>query len=326
MSASRLSLAAEAGLFDPTAGRVLAVRPPDEAALVPLSPECTVVLHGFRPTYDRIAGAGWHVVTDVEETFDAAIGYLPREKARARAMIAEATRRARGPLVIDGSKTDGVESVLRDLRKRARVGDVISKGHGKIFAATDVSVDDWAAAPGNIDGFRIAAGLFSADGPDRGSEALAQVLPPLKGAVADLGAGWGYLSSRILTSHGVTQLHAVEAEHEAVDCLSANLHDRRVDVHWADARRWMPPAPLDVVVMNPPFHEQRKPDPSIGRAFIEAAGRMLGPRGELWMVANRHLPYEDALHRAFGDVREIEGDSAFKLIHARVPSAPFRLR
>ena len=58
-------------------------------------------------------------------------------------------------------------------------------------------------------------------------------------------------------------------------------------------------AVMDAVVMNPPFHEGRKADPELGQAFIEAAAGMLGAKGKLYMVANRHLPYEETLERLF---------------------------
>lgn len=324
MSASRLTLAAEAGMFDPGRGRILAFRPPVEASLDPLDRQRTLVVHGSRQAFDRFEADGWQVATEPSGAFDAAVVFLPREKARARAMIAETARHTKGAMVIDGAKTDGVESVLRDLRGRAEVSAVISKSHGKIFAASGGSFEDWAAEQVTVGGFSIAPGLFSADGPDRGSVALADALPPLKGAVADLGAGWGYLSARILGSSAVTELHAVESDHEGVVCLSLNLSDPRLSAHWADATRWRPPHPLDAVVMNPPFHEGRRSDPSLGRAFIAAAGAMLGPRGSLWLVANRHLPYEGALRSTFRQVREIEGDSGFKLFHAESPNAPMR--
>jgi 16S rRNA (guanine1207-N2)-methyltransferase len=324
MSASRLFLATEAGLIDPGRGRVLAFRPPADASLNPLDPGRTLVVHGSRPACDRFEAAGWQVATEPSGRFDAAVVFLPREKGRARAMIAEAARRTTGPIVVDGTKTDGVESVLRDLRGRMEVGEVISKAHGKVFAVIGGSFEDWEVAPVTVGGFTIVPGLFSADGPDRGSVALAAVLPPLRGAVADLGAGWGFLSSRILASPSVTELHAVESEHEAVNCLAANLSDPRLAVHWDDATRWRPPRPLDAVVTNPPFHQGRRPDPSLGRAFIAAAGAMLAPRGSLWLVANRHLPYEVALRGTFRQVREIDGDSGFKLFHAEVPNAPMR--
>ena len=77
----------------------------------------------------------------------------------------------------------------------------------------------------------------------------------------------------------------------------------------------------DVVVMNPPFHVMRKPDPSIGQGFIRRASALLTPRGELWMVANRNLPYEADLEDSFQKVTTVAQDAGFKVIHAQRPKA-----
>jgi 16S rRNA (guanine1207-N2)-methyltransferase len=37
------------------------------------------------------------------------------------------------------------------------------------------------------------------------------------------------------------------------------------------------------------------------------------------MVANRHLPYEEALNANFGKVTDLGGDARFKLFHAARP-------
>jgi len=71
--------------------------------------------------------------------------------------------------------------------------------------------------------------------------------------------------------------------------------------------------------MNPPFHAGRAADPALGRAFIAAAARMLAPSGQLWMVANRHLPYEATLRETFRNVADAGGDGAFKVFHATRP-------
>ena len=94
--------------------------------------------------------------------------------------------------------------------------------------------------------------------------------------------------------------------------------DPRARFHWADATRgkW---GPVDAVVMNPPFHTGRAADPALGVAFIRAAAAMLTPSGTLWMVANRHLPYEPVLAAAFREVEEIGGDSRFRLTRAARP-------
>lgn len=98
------------------------------------------------------------------------------------------------------------------------------------------------------------------------------------------------------------------------------MSDARAAFHWADALNWAAPGPVDAVVMNPPFHIGRSSDPGLGRAFIRAAARMLSPRGQLFMVANRHLPYEGDLSATFADVREIGGDNRFKIVQAARPA------
>ena len=70
--------------------------------------------------------------------------------------------------------------------------------------------------------------------------------------------------------------------------------------------------------MNPPFHQGRKGEPELGQSFILAAKAMVKKTGNLWMVANRHLAYENILRENFSDVAEIGGDARYKLIHANL--------
>ncbi len=74
---------------------------------------------------------------------------------------------------------------------------------------------------------------------------------------------------------------------------------------------------FDAIVCNPPFHALGRGDrPDIGRAFIAAASAALKSGGRLWLVANRHLPYEDALGSGFAQVRSVAQDGGFKIIEA----------
>ena len=171
-----------------------------------------------------------------------------------------------------------------------------------------------------VEGFQTLPGIFSADGPDRGSVLLAATLPAkLSGKVADLGAGWGYLAAEILKRPAVKRLDLVEAEADALDCARVNVTDPRARFHWADATTWRPDSLLDVVVMNPPFHVGRDADPALGAAFIRAARRMLAPNGSLWLVANRHLPYDAALTEHFLVHEDVAGNGGFRVIHATKP-------
>ena len=326
--ASRLSLAVEDGTIAwPEGARVAVFAPRTGADLSALPKDRTQIITRFRPDWEAFQAAGWECVLAPEGRYGAALVFATRAKALCQGLIAEAAGVSDGIVVVDGAKTDGIESILKACRGRAEVSAPLSKAHGKLFtidAGADFS--DWALAErGTVDEdgttFVTAPGVFSADGVDPASRLLAEALPEKLGAqVVDLGAGWGYLAHHVLRRESVKALHLVEADHVALDCARQNVTDPRAVFHWADALTWAAPGPVDAVVMNPPFHIGRASDPGLGRAFIRAAARMLSPRGRLFMVANRHLPYEGDLTASFGELREIGGDNRFKIVEAARPS------
>ena len=321
-----MSLALSRDLFSlPDEGRIGVFLPPAGYDLSDLPQERVDVVQPFRPDHDDAATRGYVTAPAASGPCAIAIVILPQSKDAARAAIAAARAVTEGLLIVDGQKTAGVDSLLREIKSRAEVGEVLAKAHGKIFAVHGGDFADWALTPRVIDGFHVPPGGFSAAGPDPASVALAMALPErIGGRVADLGAGWGFLASAILQHSDVKELHLVEADHVALDCARRNVTDPRAHFHWADATQFMPPAALDAVVTNPPFHHGRRADPSLGRAFITAAGGMLKPSGKLWLVANRHLPYEETLRDIFDEVREVGGDGAFKIIAAARPRRPRR--
>jgi len=198
----------------------------------------------------------------------------------------------------------------------------VTKAHGRLFWFEGGEFSDWkAGAPQKgSHGFFTTAGVFSDGEIDRASALLASALPAkLPARMADFGAGWGYLSKAVLEREGIEQLDLIEAELRSLDCARLNILDPRARFHWADATKWTPATPYGGIVMNPPFHTGRVADPGLGRAFIAAAARSLTPSGHLWMVANRHLPYEAALRDLFREVSETGGDGAFKVFHASRP-------
>jgi 16S rRNA (guanine1207-N2)-methyltransferase len=323
MRSARLEMALESGVFVlPAAGdiAVFAPRQGDDLSSLPL--ERTVVLTGFKPDHEHFQKVGHRMETALAS---AAIICLPRAKAEALALIAQAVALvpAGAPVLIDGQKTDGPEAVAKLCRAAGlSLGEVVSKAHGKAFVVAAGPVPaDWAAVPRQIEGgFTTLPGVFSADGPDRGSVLLAAALPAkLYGRIGDLGAGWGYLSRAILAHDMVKSLDLVEADRAALDCAALNITDPRAAFHWADATRFKPAHPWDAVVMNPPFHTTRDADPGLGIAFLRAAHRGLLPNGVLWLVANRHLPYDPVLTSLFRSVEELGQDAAFRLVRAAGP-------
>ena len=318
----RLELALQSGLQLSQPLCVLGPTPDYDLSALP--PE-TQVVQPFKPFHDHFAGLGFSATPETQDPCQDAIVILPRAKALARSLVHQACQRASGQVVVDGAKTAGVDSLLKDIRKRIDIQGPIAKAHGKIFwfQSTPAVFDDWAAPKTQIvDGYHTAPGVFSADGIDPASALLLHALPKKLGArIADLGAGWGYLSAEILKAATPRALHLVEADHIALTCARANLADSIAQFHWSDAVSWTAPEPLDTVVMNPPFHTSRAADPELGQGFIKSAARNLTRNGSLWMVANRHLPYELTLTDTFAHVQEVSGNNRFKVFHASRPRA-----
>lgn len=322
---ARLPLALDGGGLDwPEEGTIAVFAPSADLDLDDVPRDRARIIHDHYPAYAAWKARDYATTVTSGDRFAAAIVCLPRAKLEARAMIAQACAQSDGVVVIDGQKTDGVEGILKSMKARVDIHGPVTKAHGKLFwidAPAADSFADWAAGPSLTEGgFWTAPGVFSADGVDLASALLADALPAKLGKqVCDLGAGWGFLSAHVLTREGVEAVHLVEAGHMALECARRNVTDPRAQFHWADGTDWAPAHRMDTIVMNPPFHVGRAAEPQIGQAFVASAARLLAPSGHLWMVANRHLPYEAELKTRFAQVDEIGGDARFKLFHAQRP-------
>ena len=159
-------------------------------------------------------------------------------------------------------------------------------------------------------------GVFAWDRIDAGSLLLAQTAPVLKGAGADLGCGYGALATVVLGSPAVTSLRLIDLDRRAIDAARKNVTDARARFEWADARTLEGAGDLDFIVTNPPFHDGGAEDRRLGQAFIQKAAAMLGKGGVLWLVANRHLPYEADLNAAFKRVTKVADAGGYKVYEA----------
>lgn len=292
------------------------LRPPMDYDLSGLDKTRVEIAHGFLP--DRTIWAQRGYSEAGMGKVPTVLVVVPRSKTHAKAMLLQAMAEATDLVIADGQKTDGVDSLFKACKPWADIAGNVTKAHGRLFWFVPKDAPDWDVSGQIVDGFVTAPGGFSEGKVDHGSRLLVDCLPPLKGDVADLGAGWGYLSRAILQSPDVTHLDMVEAEQLSLDCLRRNIDDPRATAHWADAMRYEG-GPYDTVVMNPPFHTGRKGAPDLGQAFIATAARIVKPRGQVILVANRHLPYETALRQRFAQVEEIGGDGGFKIIRATRP-------
>ncbi|MDX8391343.1 MAG: methyltransferase [Mariprofundaceae bacterium] len=212
-----------------------------------------------------------------------------------------------------GKRLQALASVRVESKSKCRFSMISTRDINDLSA-----LDDWqaAAAPRILPdtGLLSCPGVFSWDRPDAGSRLLLNHLPDdLAGRGMDLGCGNGYLSGHALAHYpAIREWHAVDVDASALACAQQNLQkfgDVHVHTHWLDATREILPGDLDVILLNPPFHKQRSDCVSLGQEMIRAAVQSLKYTGRLFLVANRHLPYELLLYQSFDRVQMLfEGD------------------
>lgn len=295
---------------------------------------------GFKPFADELVRAGLTVRAESDaataaEKFPLVLVLPPRQRDEARALFARAVMQAApgGIVVACLHNNEGAKSGESDLQKLADLGGKLTKHHCRVFwtpplyGAHDAALlAQWQGldAPRRIAGGRFVSrpGVFAWDRIDPASALLVENLPTdLAGKGADLGAGFGYLSEEVLARCAkVTALDLYEAEVRALALARQNLSVReghaKLQYHWHDATTGLPEQ-YDFIVSNPPFHTPSRADrPDIGRRFIAVAAAALKPGGRLWLVANRHLPYEEVLNASFGEVMVAGERDGFKVIQA----------
>lgn len=347
MSASTRDIALDAlfhpfseGLLAWPGGEVLFLRAREGAALHAARVGKLVATQPFKPEADRLQRIGVELVD--EDSLPAAAFALvlvlpPRQREEARALLAKACMAVApgGTVVVAASNDEGGRTREAELKQLAGSAATLSKYHCRVaWARSDLGCDaaliaQWRGADAartvitpNLPGgaFRSRPGVFAWDRVDPASRMLAELLPAsLGGRVADFGAGWGYLSMQLLARcPGLASLDLYEADARALALAARNLADASVPVrvHWHDVTTGVPER-FDVIVCNPPFHALGRGDrPDIGRAFIGAAADALKPRGRLWLVANRHLPYEEALGTGFASIATQKQEGGFKVVEA----------
>lgn len=231
-----------------------------------------------------------------------------------------------GHLIAAMPNTAGAGRFEKELANAA--GNIVSiqKHKCRAFHATLDHADESIFAewrklnePREISGFTVQAGIFSSDHIDPGSQLLADHLPAhLHGHVADLGAGWGFLSDSVLKRcPKIQRLDLFEADARALECARKNLagHECEIHFHWHDVTNGLPGV-YDSIVMNPPFHTGQATDVDLGRAFLKVAAASLKRGGKMWLVANRQLPYEAVLETSGLAWRKIAENRIYKILAA----------
>jgi 23S rRNA (guanine1835-N2)-methyltransferase len=166
------------------------------------------------------------------------------------------------------------------------------------------------------------ANLFCREGLDIGTRAFLPHLPRHLGRlrVADLGCGNGVLGIAYALGSPQAQLCLVDESYMAVqsarDNWRAALGERPVEIRAGDGLAEQPAESLDLVLCNPPFHQQQVVGDFLAWRMFQQARAALVKGGELWIVGNRHLGYHAKLGRLFRGVEQVAATPKFVVLKA----------
>ncbi len=169
------------------------------------------------------------------------------------------------------------------------------------------------------------ANLFCREDLDIGTRAFLPHLPKALGnlRVADLGCGNGVLGIVYAQGNPQAQMTLVDESYMAVQSARENwqaIHgDRPADIRAGDGLAEQPMDSLDLVLCNPPFHQQQVVGDFLAWRMFTQAKTALCKGGELWIVGNRHLGYHLKLKRLFGKVEQVAATPKFVILRAIKP-------
>lgn len=169
------------------------------------------------------------------------------------------------------------------------------------------------------------ANVFCQDQIDIGARLFLEHLPSFtaqnKAEVIDLGCGNGILGISMMQSFPEIQMRFVDESHMAI--ASARMTARHANVNMQNALFNVEhclsdtaPSSCDVIICNPPFHQNNTVLDEIAWQMFKDALQTLRKGGELRIVGNRHLNHHAKLRKLFGNCETIASNQKFVILSA----------
>ena len=173
--------------------------------------------------------------------------------------------------------------------------------------------------------YRISnhAGVFSRDHLDQGSRLLIEYMPQADHYrdIVDLGCGNGVLGIIAASLNPRASVLFSDESHMAIASATDNFANafaatRQAIFQVDDCLSRVAEGSQDLVLNNPPFHQQQSMTDAIAWHMFRDARRVLRPGGEFWVVANRHLGYHAKLKKIFGNSETVGSNAKFVVLKA----------
>ncbi len=167
------------------------------------------------------------------------------------------------------------------------------------------------------------ANVFSRDSLDIGTRFFLQHLPMRQGGcdIIDLGCGNGVLGLMAAERNPSATIHFVDESFMAVASAKENFYrafgqERNATFCVDDGLNDFESASADLILCNPPFHQQNTVGDQIAVSLFKQSRKVLRKGGELWVIGNRHLNYHVNLNQLFGNHSIVASNAKFVIMKA----------
>ncbi len=276
-----------------------------------------------------------NTMADIPDNIDLAIMQIPRNNRHLTWLLARLKARLpKTTTLIAVNKAKEIHTSTLQLFERY-LGDTKTslawKKHRLVFCQPTAdpvnmppesiqwSVDDYSIMLENL------PNVYSGERLDLGARFLLPHLPQQAELtnIIDLGCGNGVLSVRLAQLNPQAHITAIDESYMAIESTSRNLkHNLASHQNFhCQVNNCLDGFDSDMaqlIVCNPPFHQQQAITDHIAWQMFCDAKRVLANNGKLLIIGNRHLGYDSKLKRLFGraQVKTLASNPKFVILQA----------
>ena len=331
-----------AGLAEPLFGARLNWMGRDQSTLAQIEAQ----LPGY-PGLQSQVSFGVDLLPDNHGQLDQVALLIPKSRSLARRWLLTAYQALKpgGNLYLAGPNDLGIRSLIKDAETIFLPATILGYKKGNRIArlrkpepVTGFPAEpDWLSAPGILPDtwqefqfdwqganwpFYTLPGVFSSDQLDDGTRLLLDNLDlPVGATVLDFGCGCGVIGILAALS-GAAWVDLVDIDLLAVASANKNIAALQLSNARCLAGNGLQPVEdrrYTHILSNPPFHSGKSVNYRVTEEFIAASGGLLEKGGQLILVANRFIPYEQTLQRHFRKVQRLAEDRRYMVISATRP-------
>ncbi len=163
------------------------------------------------------------------------------------------------------------------------------------------------------------ANVYAREKLDIGARYFIENLPDVNkhSQVIDLGCGNGVIGLTILANQPSACIQFVDESHMAITSAQLNIETNfpelvtQCQFHLNDCLTNIESNSVDLILCNPPFHQQTATTDHIAWQMFKDSHRVLKKGGELRIIGNRQLAYHIKLKRIFGNEKLIASNDKF---------------